>query len=137
MERAILFMVRKEELIALGAVGQTSDRKELDQSVKNLKVPLEHDSLPQKCISARAPYYGEHDHRAWVRTIHEKIGPPLSSRVTILPVAGVEKVMCLVYGDTGPIQESEQEIELLEVAAGQAGMILENTFLMKKLKQGE
>ncbi len=64
-------------------------------------------------------------------TSKKRIGSPLTSEVLVLPVAGVYRVICMVYGDNGASARPIDHLELLEIAAGQAGIIFENTSLRK------
>ncbi len=135
LDRAILFLVRKGELLGLGAFGETNDRRSLNEKTRNLRLPLEEGSLLAHCTETRSPFYGEAEKEAWLNVLYEKIGAPERPEVMILPVAGVERVICLVYGDNGYAAKPLCRSELLEIAAGQAGMIFENTVLQKQVKR--
>lgn len=135
LDRAILFLVRRGELLGLGAFGRTQSRHPLDNEIKNLRLPLEGESLLEKSITSKSPFYGEPVKETWLSALHERIGPPSRPEVMILPVAGIERVICLVYGDNGRVARPISRSELLEIAAGQAGMIFENTVLRKQVQR--
>jgi hypothetical protein len=131
LDRAMLFLVRRSELLGLGAFGQTVDSRSLDRQTRNWRLPLEPNSLLTQCLESRSPFRGEPEAQPWLTAIHERIGAPLTSEVMLLPVAGVERVICLVYGDNGIFPRPLAQPELLEIAAGQAGIIFENASLRK------
>lgn len=135
LDRAILFLVRRGELLGLVAFGNTTANGPLNEKIKNLRIPLEDESLAQKCIKRRSSFLGKPPTQAWLNELQDKIGRPANSEVMILPVAGVEKVICLVYGDNGLAERHLNNLELLEVAAGQAGIIFENSFLRKQVQR--
>ncbi|UCD84335.1 MAG: DUF4388 domain-containing protein [Deltaproteobacteria bacterium] len=135
MERAILFLARRSELLGLGGVGQTTDHRSLNNKVKNMRIPLETDSLLLNCIESRSLFSGIPPSQNWLKDIYRVIGPPEMPEVLLLPIAGVERVSCLVYGDNGSLAKPPCHLEFLEIAAGQAGLIFENTFLRKHLQR--
>jgi len=135
LDRAILFLVRRGEILGLGAFGRTQSRHPLDHEIKNLRLPLEGESLLEKSITSKSPFYGEPGKETWLNVLHKRIGPPSGSEVMVLPVAGIERVICLVYGDNGRVVRPICRSELLEIAAGQAGMIFENTVLRKQVQR--
>lgn len=135
LDRAILFMVRRGELLGLSAFGKTLGPHSLKGQIKNLRIPLEPDSLLVKCIESRSPFCGEPDSQSWLNVLHQRIGTPITSEVMILPVAGVGRVICMVYGDNGTVARPINHLELLEIAAGQAGIIFENTTLRKQVQR--
>lgn len=135
LERAILFLVRRSELLGLGGIGKTNDHNSLNTKVKNLRIPIEPDSTLLRCIEKQSLFRGTPPSQNWLKIIYQTIGPPETSEVLLLPMAGVERVSCLVYGDNGPLTKPICQLELLEIAAGQAGLIFENTFLQKQLQR--
>lgn len=135
LERAVLFLVRRSELLGLGGVGKTTDNRSLNTEIKNLRIPLEPDSLLLHCIEDRSLFHGVPPSQNWLKTLYQTIGPPETSEALLLPIAGVDRVSCLVYGDNGSLTKPPCHLELLEIAAGQAGLIFENTFLRKYLQR--
>ena len=135
MERAILFLIRRNELLGLGGIGKTSKKSSLNSEITNMRIPLDADSLLLRCIETRSMFQGPPPDQQWLRTLYERIGSPSETKVTILPVAGIDRVVCLVYGDNGSTEKPLQGLELLEVAAGQAGLIIENILLRKSVER--
>jgi hypothetical protein len=135
LARAILFLVRKSELLGLGAIGKTPDDHSLQLGITNLRIPIEPDSLLQHCLEARSPFQGTPPAQPWLQSLYRQIGRPRTSEVVILPVAGVARVICLVYGDHGNCPQQPYNLEMLELAANLTGLIFENTFMRKQLQR--
>lgn len=134
LERAIIFLVRENELLGVGAIGETEAKRSLNEMIKNVRVSLEAMSVPARCVGERAFFHGVPPAEPWLVFLYRQIGSPISPEVVLLPVAGVERVVGLVYGDNGPVDEPIRNLELLEVAAGIAGMIFENVSLRKQAR---
>jgi len=136
LDRAVLFLVRKDALLGVGAYGRTRDEKPLDAAVKNIEIPLEADCLPRSCIGGRIIFHGPPPgEEPWIRTLYGRIGAPRSPEVVILPLVGLERVIGLVYGDNGGEERPIKHLELMEVIAGVTGIIFENAFLRKQIKR--
>lgn len=135
LDRAILFLVRRGELLGLGAFGKTCDQQSLDKTTKNMRIPLERDSMLWHCIHTASPFQGEPLPQSWLETLHHRIGAPANPRLIVLPVVGIERIICMVYGDNGRLARPPLHTELLEIAAGQAGIIFENVSLRNQVRR--
>ena len=76
-------------------------------------ISLDHDDLPSRLIS--------------------QIGRPRTGAAILIPVVGSERVILLVYADNGELDQPIEDLELLEVAAGQIGVAIENELLRRKM----
>jgi len=135
LERAVLFLIRRNELLGLAGIGKTSEQRSLSSEIRNMRIPLDPDSLLLQCIETRSMFQGPPPDQSWLRNLYNRIGPPGETRAMILPVAGIDRVVCLVYGDNGSSEKPLSNLELLEVAAGQVGLIFENILLRKKVER--
>jgi hypothetical protein len=135
LDRAILFLVRRGELLGLVAFGNTTGDRPLISEIKNLRIPFEKDSLIGACIDKKRYFKGIPPVQNGLKKLQDKIGRPANREVMLLPVAGVDKMLCLVYGDNRLSEEPLNNIEILEIAAGQAGIILENNYLRKQVQR--
>jgi hypothetical protein len=137
-QRAILFLVRRNELLGLGGFGKSNGPGSLNNGIngiKNLRIPLENNSIPAKCIEQRSSFIGVPPAEAWLKLLHQKIGVSGASQVMVLPMAGVQRVICLVYGEGIDKSRHPCSIDLLEIAAGQAGLVFENISLRKQMQR--
>jgi GAF domain-containing protein len=60
------------------------------------------------------------------------VGAPRSGQCAIFPVLGGQRVVAVVYADNGPSMRQIEEIDILELAAAQAGLAFENELLRRQ-----
>ncbi len=132
-ERAVLFLAKRERLAALGAFGSAADGRPLAVAVRRLELVPEgalragfESSELQSCPFAEA---------ALPAALAEALGPPAFDQVVVFPVAGVDRVIALVYADNGDTMRPIRDVELLEVAAAQVGIAFENELLRRQLSR--
>jgi len=135
MERAILFMVREDSLRGLGGFGSSQGDQTINDFSKKMKIPLTEDSCLYDCVKNRTSYSGATPMEKWLHSLHNKLGRPECNEVVLIPVGGVDRVTFLVYGDNGTNNDSIQNLDLLEMAAAQTGVMMENVFLRKSLEK--
>ena len=135
MERAVLFLVRGDKLRGMGGFGSCRDKESINIVSKRFQFPLSHSQVVRECIENRASFDGRIPQEFWFTHLHEKLGPPAYNQITIFPIRGVEQVMAVIYGDNGERQEPIHNLELLEMAAAQTGIIMENVFLRRLIKK--
>jgi hypothetical protein len=107
---------------------------DLNALIKNLRIPLEDGTQLARCLESRTSFLGVLQPENWLRALYQRIGAPLDPGLMLLPMAGVQRVACLVYGDGKFSDNGFCSLELLEIAAGQAGLIFENLALRKQLE---
>ena len=62
----------------------------------------------------------------------EIVGKPRSGQCAIFPVLGGQRVIALIYADNGPSNRAIEELDILELAAAQAGLAFENELLRRQ-----
>lgn len=134
VERAILFMVQKESIRGVGGFGNCANGESINKLAKRLKIPLTKDSCLYANVHERKTYQGPAPKEKWLRTLYENMGPPNQNHIAILPVGGIRSVTSLVYGDNGKKRYPVQYLNLLEMAAAQTGVIMENAYLRNHLR---
>ncbi len=137
MDRAILFVVSEDHLQGLGGFGKTKEGQSMNDISRKLKISLEGNKLLEECIKNRTAFFGKTPQAEWIKDLHEKLGIPAWNEIAILPVGGLDQVGSLVYGDNGSKGEPIRHMDLLETAAAQTGIMIENAFLRKQLKKHE
>ncbi|HXL39754.1 MAG TPA: DUF4388 domain-containing protein [Myxococcales bacterium] len=135
VERAVLFLVRKDELVALGAFGNTPGGQSLAQLSRGLVIPLSSknaltDSLADGQVRA-IPF----EEARLPEGIAGVVGRPRSGECAIFPVTGGQRVIALVYADNGHSNRAIEELDILELAAAQAGLAFENELLRRQAMQ--
>jgi hypothetical protein len=135
VERAVLLLVRREGLTALGAFGNTPGGQPLAQLTRGLKIDLASknaltDSLADGQVRA-IPF----DEASFPEGFRSVVGKPRSGECAIFPVMGGQRVIALVYADNGPSNRAIEELDILELAAAQAGLAFENELLRRQASQ--
>jgi hypothetical protein len=135
VERAVLFLVRKDGLVVLGAFGNTPGGQSLAQLSRGLIIPLSSknaltDSLADGQVRA-IPF----EEARLPEGIAGVVGRPRSGECAIFPVTGGQRVIALVYADNGHSNRAIEELDILELAAAQAGLAFENELLRRQAMQ--
>src|SRR5882672_1284111 len=135
VERAVLFLVRKDGLVALGAFGNTSGGQPLAQLTRGLIIELAsrnaiNDSLADGRVR-NIPF----EEAQLPDSFAGLLGRPRSGECAIFPVTGGQRVIALVYADNGHSNRAIEELDILELAAAQAGLAFENELLRRQAMQ--
>lgn len=133
-ERSITFIVRPTEIISKEAIGVKSEKIMGPTSITNIKIPLTEPSIFNDAVINGQCFYGQSDDVFLKEYIFKEIGSPLRPTVLLLPVKSNRKSIILTYGDFGIKESSPVQIEVLEILAHYAGLILENVLYRKHFK---
>ncbi|MEW6068721.1 MAG: DUF4388 domain-containing protein [Nitrospirota bacterium] len=134
-ERSITFIVRPKELIGEKAIGVYAEKNIEPTSAANLRIPLTEHSVFRDVIEKGQAFYGESDDKFLKEYLFEKIGAPLKPIILLLPVKSLGKTMILIYGDFDGKEALPTQIDVLEILANQAGLVLENAIYRKHLNK--
>jgi hypothetical protein len=132
VERAVLFLVRRDALAALGAFGSNTSGAPLAQLTRGLQLPLDGRHALTAGLAdgqVRAMRFEEANFPA---AFSDVVGAPRSGQCAIFPVLGGQRVVAVVYADNGPSMRQIEEIDILELAAAQAGLAFENELLRRQ-----
>lgn len=135
-ERAMLLLVRRDEMSVLGAFGADSSGQSLAMSTRGLRLPCRGSGSLSRVIRERAALrlpFAEIDLPAALR--QALANEAVARHVVVLPVLGAERVIALVYADSTDTAVVAQELEVLELAASQVGIALENELLRAQLSR--
>ncbi len=132
VERAVLFLVGRDGLTVLGAFGNSPGGQPLAQLTRGVKIALTSknaltDSLADGQVHAMP--FGEAQLPEGFASL---IGKPRSAECAVFPVTGGQRVIALVYADNGPSNRAIEELDILELAAAQAGLAFENELLRRQ-----
>jgi hypothetical protein len=134
-ERSITFVVGKTELIAEKGIGVKSDKKSGPTPAMMFRIPLDQPSQLQDVVNNGRIFYGQTDDAAVMDHLFKEIGAPHDSRILFLPIKSFGKVIAIIYGDFGAKSASTVRIDLLEILARHAGLMLDNTFYRKRFEK--
>ncbi len=135
VNRAILFMVKKDEVRGLGQFGIELKGLSADQVVRNIKIPLDQPSLFLAVIESRRSYLGPLDQNESNKYLVNELGGAMPENVLSIPLVVDGKVALVVYGDNLPDQKPIRGMDTLEIFMNQAGMALEKALLEKRLAE--
>ncbi len=135
VERAVLFLVRRDGLVALGAFGNSPGGQPLAQLSRGLKVSLASKNALTDALNdgqVRAVMFEE---ARFPEHFSALLGKPRTGQCAIFPVMGGQRVIALVYADNGHSNRVIEELDILELAASQAGLAFENELLRRQATQ--
>ena len=123
-ERAVTLVVRASELIGERAIGVSSEKSKGPAPAGGLKVLLSKPSVFRDVVEKGRVYYGESGDET-LRSFFTEIGAPLRPAIVLLPLISDRKVIAVIYGDFGQKEASPVRLDMLEILAQQAGIVLE------------
>jgi hypothetical protein len=136
VNRAILFMAKKDEVRGLGQFGiELSSGASPDKVVRNIRIPLSEPSLFRSVIESRRTYLGPLEASQQNSYFVNEAGGMKPDTVLAIPLIVDGKIALIVYGDNLPDQKSIRGVETLEIFMNQAGMALEKALLERKLAE--
>ncbi len=135
VNRAVLFMVKKDEVRGLGQFGIELKGHSADQVVRNIRIPLNQPSLFLPVIEHRRSFLGPLDLNESNKYLMNELGGMLPDAVMALPLVVDGKIALVVYGDNLPERKPIRGMDTLEIFMNQAGMALEKTLLEKRLAE--
>jgi hypothetical protein len=137
VERAVLFLVKHDQLAVLGAFGRDEQGRHLAGLTRGLRLPLGGtDALSTSVKSGQVASLG-FDEAELAEPFRTCLGRPRSGQAVIFPLLGAQGVVAVVYADNGPRDEAIQDLDILELATTQAGVALENELLRREIHSSE
>jgi hypothetical protein len=137
VNRAVLFMVKKDEVRGLGQFGIELKGVSADQVVRNIKIPLDQQSVFMTVIESRRSHVGPLEPTEHNNYLVNELGGAKPEAVMAIPLIVDNKVALVVYGDNLPERKAIKGMDTLEIFMNQAGMALEKALLEKKLAEME
>jgi hypothetical protein len=125
VERAVTFVVRKDELVAGRSIGVKGEKAAGPSSPLKFIVPLAGDSLLSRTVKEGSIFFGGSEDDSLDVYLFSEIGAPRSRRVLLLPLRSGNQTVALIYGDFGRKEDALLSVDALEVAAEQAGIVVD------------
>lgn len=135
VNRAVLFMVKKDEVRGLGQFGMELTGRSADQVVRNIKLPLNKPSLFLSVIESRSTFLGPLEPNELNKYLMNELGGVMPDQVMAIPLIVDNKIALIVYGDNAPERRQIKGVDTLEIFMNQAGMALEKALLEKRLAE--
>ncbi|KAB2958615.1 MAG: DUF4388 domain-containing protein [Thermoanaerobaculia bacterium] len=130
-ERALLLLVKRQRLAALGAFGTAADGRPLAVAARRLELAPE--GLLAQAIATSRVHTARFAEAGLPATLASALGSPRNDEIVVFPVAGTERVIAVVYADNGDLAQPLRDVDLLEVATAQVGIAFENELLRRQL----
>lgn len=137
VERAVLFLVKRDHLVALGAFGSDAKGRPLAEVTRALKVSLQVDSGLGRSLDTGEVQSLTFEEAELPEPFRSMVGPPKNNQVVIFPVLGAQRVISVIYTDNGDNEKPIEDIDILELATAQVGMAFENELLRRQISQGK
>ncbi|OGW42356.1 MAG: hypothetical protein A2010_08720 [Nitrospirae bacterium GWD2_57_9] len=135
VNRAILFMAKRDEVRGLGQFGIELKGQSADQVVRNIKIPLNQPSLFMNVIEMRRLYLGPLEQTESNKYLVNELGGAMPDQVLAIPLIVDGKIALVVYGDNLPERKPIRGVDTLEIFMNQAGMALEKALLEKRIAE--
>jgi len=133
VERAVLFLARRDELTVLGAFGAGQGGEQLALLTHGYRLPLTSKCALTDSLDDGQVRSANFDEARFPESFTKLLEKPRSGQCAIFPVLGGQKVIAVVYADNGFSNTAIEQVEMLELAAVQAGLALENELLRRQV----
>ena len=138
--RGILFAIKDSTLCGLGQFGLShgKDGKSADEMVRQLRLPLDADSVFARVVRTGEPFVGEMPDNYWFSELLTRIGGyGRELKLFVLPLTCNESPAFVIYGDNYPGQSELKGVRELVALASQASLVLERIALQRRVSQLE
>ncbi len=125
VERCVLFLVRKNDLLALGAFGLDDNAETVSSAITRLRMPIDNGSLLARTVQSGCFYCGENSDALLRTHLYKCIGEPANPEMVLVPLRTKDKTAAIIYGDFGSQPTNLVETDSLEILADHAGMAFE------------
>lgn len=137
VNRGIIFMVKKTEIVGLGQFGIEIKGESPDQRVRNIRIPIGEQSVFSKVLETRQTYKGGLEDNKWNDYLINEIGGANPLGVFVIPLICEGRIIAVLYGDNLPEMKPIGDIEGLEIFINQAGLAMEKALLERKILELE
>ncbi|HEX5759441.1 MAG TPA: hypothetical protein VF121_09625, partial [Thermoanaerobaculia bacterium] len=137
VERAVLFLVKRDQMAALGAFGTDSNGKSLAELTRGLKLAVDGESVLARSLETGEVQSVAFEEAGLPEPFRSLVGRPKNGQVVVFPVLGAQRVISVIYADNGERDEPVEDIDILELATAQVGMAFENELLRRQISQSK
>ena len=133
MTRAVVFSIKKGNVVGLGQFGIDVDGVSADKMVRKMKIPLSEDSILKRAIESMHKVVGPLDDTEWNGHLLDQIGGTRPKEAFVAPVIVRGKVAIILYADNLPEVREIGDTSSLEIFLSQASIALERIVLRKQV----
>jgi CheY-like chemotaxis protein len=135
MNRAVIFLVKRDNIVGLGQFGINDKDGQADSRVRNMRIPRGEKSLFTQIIEAQTSIKLQPDDSPWNSYLLEQFGGGVPAEVFVGPIVSEGKVVAVLYGDNLPEKKPIGDTDSLEIFLSQAGLAMEKALLQRRLKE--
>jgi len=129
-ERAVLLLARHHSLVAAGAFGAREDGRHLAELTRGLRLDLEAEAPLHSSLERGRPQACAFDGGDLPPSLTRLVGRPRSGDAVVVPVAGAESLVAVIYADNGALGQGIEDLAALALAAARFGPPLETELLI-------
>ncbi|MEN8687161.1 MAG: DUF4388 domain-containing protein [Desulfuromonadales bacterium] len=133
MNRAVILLVKDEEIVGLGQFGIELAKESADVRVRNTRLPKAEQHVFTDALQTFVPYHRTPADTEWNSYLFSQLGGEHPAEVFIGPLISEGRVVAVLYGDNLPEQKSIGDTESLEIFLSQAGLAMEKALLERRM----
>lgn len=133
MNRAVIFLVKDQEIVGLGQFGIELQGESADVKVRNTRIPLREESLFGEVLENKAPVKTSVSDGKWDKYLLGQLGGHRPKEVFLGPLISEGRVVAILYGDNLPEKQPVGDTEALEIFLSQSGLAMEKALLERRL----
>ena len=133
MNRAVILLVKEEEIVGLGQFGIELNGESADVRVRNIKLPKAGDHVFKDALQSFAPYRSAAKQSEWNDYFFAQLGGQQPDEVFVGPLISEGRVVAVLYGDNLLDEKPIGDTESLEIFLSQAGLAMEKALLERRI----
>ena len=114
MSRAIIFLVRKDEIVGLGQFGFEMGSKMDQETIRSIKIPMSEPSIFKDVAAQKSLHKGPIEDIQWNRYLIDISGGKWPKEAIVVPIVCEGQSIAVLYADNIPGDEPIGETEGLE-----------------------
>ncbi len=134
MNRAIVFLVKKNVICGLGEFGINLEDDDAEKRIRQMRIPLNESSIFKEVLERRVPITKKLEGRKWDKYIVEQLGGEYPEEVFVARIFTAGRVTVILYADNLPEKKEIGETISLEIFLAQAGLAMDRALLERKLR---
>lgn len=137
MNRAVLLLVRKDDIVGLGQFGLNLPDDSPQERVRSIRIPLAEPSLFKDVVDKKSFYKTGLTETKWHQYFINKLGEGWPTQVFLAPIICNGQVIAIMYGDDVPNKADIPETEGLEAFIKVSGFAFGKALLERKLQEAQ
>jgi CheY-like chemotaxis protein len=133
VERAVLFVRRRQKLVAFGGFGPTGDGGGVEARVKGLAFGLGENPLLAAVVSDRVSRTGSPENDEGAAQIASALGELQPTQFAALPLVAGGQVVAILFADNASGGAPLADLRSLEIFLSHLGLSLENVALQQRV----